>query len=86
MEPRIFKTTKRASFGVTRSGYDADQPANLSQWQKETMGDLLPMEHHGDRVPAPNGISNGRQLAWLAVIFLVAVPAAVGIYWHWIAA
>jgi len=69
MEPRIFKTTKRASFGVTRSGYDADQPANLSQWQKETMGELIPLEGKPDYIVSLK--------EFLAVAVLVAAVVAL---------
>lgn len=71
MEPRIFKTTKRASFGVTRTGYNADQPANLSQWQKETMGELIPLE------PVPEYQIGWREFVALAVMIVGIVVWAV---------
>jgi len=78
MEPRI---TKRASFGVKKTGYDALYKPNLSQWQKESMSDLYPMEHHGDRLPHEGGLLHVGliEFAVLAVIVVVAVVIGVSL-------
>ena len=68
MEPRI---TKRASFGVKKTGYDALYKPNLSQWQKESMGELIPLE------PVPEYHIGWREFVALAVMIVGIVVWAV---------
>jgi len=68
MEPRI---TKRASFGVKKTGYDALYKPNLSQWQKESMGELIPLE------PVPEYRVGWREFVALAVMIVGIVVWAV---------
>ena len=74
------QVTKPASFGVRKTGYDALIKPHMSQWQKETMSDLHPMEHHGDRLPH-EGFTAGEEVFWLAIAFVVVLPLIVYAYW-----
>lgn len=49
---------------------------SLTSMQRERMGKVLPAE--------AEGMSEEAQAWWLALIFIVIMPAAVGIYWSFV--
>ena len=56
---------------ITSEPIQGDKPG-MTAWQRERMGPLQ---------ASPEGMSDSEQVWWLALIFLVLVPVAVGLYW-----